>query len=114
MNARETKIHNALKIIYAVYRDGSRKPTSVVFRKYGIHTNFAKILREQGYLRDVDYSLKKWVGDEPTEKITMDLISTHAGYSSGYQKKIQSGIKSEIKELSRKLDLILNYLNIPY
>lgn len=114
MNAKETNIHNALKAIYAVYSNGSRKPTSVVFRKYKLHTNYAKILRSKGLIIDSEFNIKIWEGDKPTEELTLELISSHAGYSSGYQKRIQSGIKSEIKELSRKLDLILNHLNIPY
>lgn len=114
MNAREVKIHRVLVTIYDTYKHGSDVAISYLCRKNGIHTNYAKILKDKGVLIKNEDGTQTWVGNPPTELFSMEIMETHLGYSSGYQKKIQSGYKSEIAELSRKLDLILNHLNIPY
>lgn len=112
MNARELKIHRSLVIIYDTYKHGSDLAISYMCRRNGIHTNYAKILKDKGLLiKNLD-GTQTWIGDRPTELFSVTMMDIHSKYSAGYQKKIQSGYKSELMEISRKLDLILNHLNI--
>lgn len=111
MNARESIIHMCLLKIYDIYKDGSDIPTTTIFRQQALHTNYARILKNDGRLLTTN-GHTKWNGLMPSELYTIKLMAIHSNYSSGYQKKIQSGTKSDLKELHRKINLILEHLNI--